>query len=105
VPIISAGFSILLLFVFITCFLPEVCASAILYLPNVLWSALLLMFEVIDFSKFALTGVQLSFGSCVSYYCTCVFATDKWNVSPKMRRWLILGCIFTFAVTMFVTNV
>ena len=104
IPVISVGFSFVLLLVLLVCILPEACAAVLLYLPNVIWSALLLLFETIDFSTFALTGLKLSLGSYVSYYGGCVFATDKWNVTPRLRRVLTIACVFAFAVTMFVTN-
>lgn len=99
VPLIGATFSLLLLFVVIACVLPVSAAAVVLYLPSMLWSALLLLFEVCDFSSFMIGGFSLSAGCIACYYLACTFCSDKWNVPTKMRRycacWLAAGCALT----------
>lgn len=85
VPLISGAFSLLLLFVVIACALPVSAAGVVLYLPSMLWSAVLLLFEICDFSSFAIGGFSLSAGCSACYYLSCTFCSDKWNVPAKMR--------------------
>ena len=92
VPLISAMFAFLLLFCVLACLLPLTLAPYLLYLPSVLWNLLLLTFEIVDFSSFALTSMQLSGASCVCYYGGVIFLTDKWNVTKKQSR--ILSAVF-----------
>ena len=104
VPLISAGFSLLLLFVFIACALPVSAASVILYLPSMLWSAVLLVFEACDFSSFMIRGFSLTAGGVVCYYLACTFASDKWNVSGRIRRVAVWGLSFVVVVATILYN-
>lgn len=85
-PLISATFAFLLSFVFLACLLPVAASSVLLYLPDLLWSLALLLFEVVDFSAFALTGWSISPQALIAYYGGCVLLTDKWNISATCRR-------------------
>ena len=105
VPLISALFSALLVFVVLASILPAICASVVLFLPNAVWSALLLLFQAVDFSSFALSGLMLSAGACVCYYAACVFSTDKWNLDTKLKYILSVTSILGFVATMVVLNV
>ncbi len=96
VPLISATFSLLLLLVFIACVLPVSAANVILYLPSMLWSAVLLLFEACDFSSFMIRGFSLTAGGVVCYYLACTFMSDKWNVSGKIRRCAVWGLMLAF---------
>ena len=104
-PIISAGFSFLLLFVLVACLLPSACAEVVLYLPNVLWSALMLVFEAVDFSTFAVTNVQMTGGSFVCYYGGCTFLTDKWNLRRRWKWIFAAVCFIGCAATLVVVNI
>ncbi len=96
VPVIDGIFTILLVFVLACCVLPTVVSTLALYLPSVVWSAIMLLFEVADFSTFRIDGVQLSFSICVFYYGGVLFSSDKCNLSRQTRRWLAIAC---FAVS------
>ena len=100
VPLISAAFAFLLLFAVIACVLPVGASGVVLYLPNVFWSAVLLLFEAVDFSSFALVGWQATWQACVCYYGGCVFATDKLYLSAVYKRvggaLCFSCCIFLF---------
>lgn len=102
VPIISAVFAFLLLCVFIACCLPASASVVVLYVPNVIWSFALLLFEAIDFSGFALSGWKLSTQSYICYYGGCVFLTDKWNCPALLRKMItftfFLAFIFFFLI-------
>ena len=99
VPLISASFSLLLLFVVIACMLPVSAASVVLYLPSMLWSAVLLVFEACDFSSFMIRGFSTTAGGMICYYLACTFFSDKWNVTPRFRRVCGYGLMIAFALT------
>ena len=104
-PFISIIFSWLFLFVLLACILPTGLEVALLYLPNAVWSAVLLLFERFDFSSFALKGIKISSGMAMVYIAACLFFTDKWNLK-KSTRFLLAGvCIFTFVAGMVALNV
>jgi competence protein ComEC len=104
VPFISIIFPLLFLFVALACVLPVGFATVILYLPNVLWSAVLLLFEAVDFTSFAIEGIAITSGLSLVYIAACLFFTDKWNLKKSLRFILALVCIFTFAVGMVALN-
>lgn len=95
VPIVSGAFALLLILTLCACVLPTACSAVLLGVPSVLWQALLLVFEIFDFSAFAWTK-PVSSGAVVAYYLGWCFATDKWNISAKTKRRLVLACFATF---------
>lgn len=105
VPFISAIFSILLLFVALACMLPSGTAVVLLYIPNVIWSAVLILFEVVDFTSFSIEGVQITPALSLVYIAATLFFTDKWNVKKSFT--LLIGgvCILAFAIGMVALNV
>ena len=104
VPLISASFSLLLVGVAIACFLPLSVAPILLYVPNVIWSAALLVFEAFDFSVFVLKGVTLTVGAFICYYGALSFFSDKWNLTVKQRRGFGLLCAAGFIVVVLIVN-
>lgn len=105
VPLISLSFSLLLGLGCVVCLLPIGLSAWILYLPRVLWSGCLLLFEVVDFSAFALSGIKLSFFTVAIYALGCTLFSDKWNLS-KFWRTLGIGICFTaFFVGVLVLNI
>ena len=104
VPFISGIFSVLLLFAVAASLLPAAATSVVLYLPSVVWSAALLLFEGVDFSSFALTGWKISIGGSICYYFGWLFLTDKWNL-PKIYKMLFsVACFLAFGITMYALN-
>ena len=97
VPLISVVFSVFLLLVAFACLLPISWAAVLLYVPNVVWSVLLLAFEIFDFSNFALTGITVGWSATVCYYLACSFFTDKWNLQKPQKYILFffaaLACV------------
>ncbi len=89
VPVIDGIFTILLLFTLLACVLPIATAPVLLYLPSLAWTMLTLIFEIADFSTFALKEVQVSALSCVFYYGGLTFATDKWDIPEKRKKVLL----------------
>jgi hypothetical protein len=65
----------------------------------------LLVFEAVDFTSFALEGLTISAAATVLYLMSTLFFTDKWNLKKSFR--FILGgvCILAFAATMAALNV
>ena len=98
VPLISLAFSFLLALVFIACIFPLSFATELLYLPNVIWTVLLLAFEIFDFSTFAVTGIALRGGGVCIYYLMCFFCTDKWNLPKKWRMACVVVCLAAFLI-------
>ncbi len=98
VPLVSVAFSFLLLFVALACVLPTPVGVVILYLPSVLWSAVLLLFQITDFSTFAFTDVTLSGGATLAYYAGWQFLSDKWNVTKGQRTFLAGTCFVALGV-------
>ncbi len=90
VPFTDGIFTILLVLTGIACLLPTAFSGVLLYLPSVVWSAATLVFEVADFSSFALSGVKISAAICLSYYGGLSFLSDKWNVTRRMKIFLAL---------------
>lgn len=105
VPLIAAVFSQLLLTVAIACVLPLELAFVALYIPNVLWSAVMLLFEAVDFTSFALEGLAVSSGLIFVYFLAALFFTDKWNLKNSSRLILGFACILAFAIGMVALNV
>ena len=83
VPLISAVFSLLLLLVLIACALPLWCSTVLLFAPNAIFHALLLLFEIFDFSTFAITGLNLTGGGLVCWGVGTTVLSDKCN----LRAW------------------
>ena len=104
VPFIGAVFSVLLLLTVVACLLPLSAAPVVLYLPNIVWSAVLLLFEAFDFSSFAIKGVTLTVGAFVCYYAALSFLSDKWNVTAKQRKLFGLLCGVGLAAVVLITN-
>jgi len=84
VPIVSCIFPFTVLFGVIALCAPTYLVAIILHLPNAIWSALFLIFRVVEFSP-SLVGVKLSFSALLFYYVLLLFCSDKFNVSKKMK--------------------
>ncbi len=104
VPLISGVFALLLLVSVLSCLFPIALAHYLLYVPALLWNLLLLVFEIVDFSTFAVTAMQLSGGNCVCYYGGLIFLTDKWNLSKKHSYTLSAVCFGGFLITLAMLN-
>ena len=104
VPVFSIVFSLFLLAVVLATILPFF-AAWILYVPNVVWSLLLLIFQTADFTSFALTGVKISSFAILPYYAACLFISDKFNLSKRWKVGLFSLAFCAFAVSMVALNV
>ncbi len=105
VPFIDGMFTILLVMVVIACFLPVSLSGGILFLPSIVWSGSTLLFEAMDFSTFALTGVTFSAMGCVAYYAWVVFLSDKINLSAKRRKIVAWSFFLAFLACTIAVNV
>lgn len=103
VPLISAAFSLLLLFVAVACLLPTAVSSVVLYLPLVVWSALILLFQTVEFSV-VLENLVLSGGSLLCYYMGLTFSTDKWNMKKSLKIVVVVMCFIGFGITVYALN-
>ena len=104
VPFISGVFSVLLLFVATASLLPAALSSIILYMPSLVWSAALLVFEVVDFSSTALLKWDISIIGAICYYGGWLFLTDKWNMPKACKYAFAIACFLAFGVTMYALN-
>ncbi|MBE5752219.1 MAG: ComEC family competence protein [Clostridiales bacterium] len=105
VPLIGVVFSALLLMAFVMCLLPVAIAKYVLFLPNVLLTAVLLFFEIFDFSLVAFSGWRLTWSAFACYYLAWSFATDKWNLSRELRALLFTVCAVGCVLTTVVVNI
>lgn len=103
VPLISAVFSFVLLFAVIACCLPALFSQAILYVPNVIFSTLLLLFEALDFSTFAFIGPKLSLPFYLCYYAALLLISDKFNLTKRYKRLFSALCFSAFILSMVVS--
>jgi predicted membrane metal-binding protein len=104
VPLISAAFGFLLLFAVIACVLPISWSVFLLYLPNLLWSAALLLFEAVDFSTFLLEAKAVPMAATIAYFVGCTFLSDKWNLPKIYRKGAAWACFMVFAVVLLIAN-
>ena len=104
VPLISAAFGFLLLFAVIACVLPISWSVFLLYLPNLLWSAALLLFEAVDFSTFLLEAKAVPMVATIAYFVGCTFLSDKWNLPKIYRKGAAWACFMVFAVVLLIAN-
>ncbi len=101
VPLVTATFSALLLLVLIASLLPVGLSSILLYLPMLIWSGLLLVFQTLDFSKLCITSLKVEYGSMISYYLGIAFCSDKFNLKPCVKRIFACVCFTAFAITVY----
>ncbi len=103
VPFTDGIFTVLLVAIAVCCLLPTAFSAVLLYVPSVVWTAAMLVFEVVDFSTFSLTDVPLTLGSCVCYYGGILFLSDKFNLSKFARACLslILFGVFVLSTVFF----
>lgn len=101
VPLVTATFSALLLLVLLASILPIGISAAVLYLPTLIWSGLLLVFQVIDFSKSSITSINVAYGSMICYYLGIAFCSDKFNLTTKYRRIFAIVCFTAFVITVY----
>ncbi len=103
VPLIGAVFSLLLAFVFLACIFPVSWGFVILYLPNVVWSGLLLLFESISFGAISIAHFPLA--ATASYYTSVSLCSGRWNVKRGTLALfaVLFACVCVCAVV--ITNV
>ncbi len=105
VPFFGAVFSLLLAFVCVAAVLPIAWSGVILYIPNVVWSAALLLFQTIDFSAFCIENVIVPTAGLVCYFLALSFVSDKWNLSKTVRVALTVLCFLLSFSCLFIANV
>lgn len=105
VPIFSVVFVALLSVIVVACCLPVAVGSVVLYVFNVLVFGMLLLFEAVDFSAFAITGLQIPIGGYICYYGCCIFCTDKWNLHRAWRVSFALLFASSFILTLIVGKI
>ena len=101
VPIVVTAFSALLILVLIASLLPLAVSSVLLYLPKVVWSVLLLLFQTVDFSSFALSGLTVGKSGMICYYLALAFVSDKLNLKKRTRAVFASVCFLAFGITVY----
>ncbi|MBQ8685643.1 MAG: ComEC/Rec2 family competence protein [Clostridia bacterium] len=101
VPLVSVCFSVLLAFVVIACVLPVAASAVALYVPSTVWSVLLLLFQLVEFSALTVSSSAITGGAFVCYYGGLVFLTDKWNLSRALRWAMAAVFLSGFCVILF----
>ncbi len=96
VPVIDGIFTLLLVVVLLACCLPLAFGKVFLFLPSVIWSALILVFEVADFSNFQLEVDGLPVGGVICFYVAITLLSDKWNLPKGLRRGFALLFFLAF---------
>ncbi len=94
-PLISACFSLLLIAVAIACVFPTAIIGVLLYPFETILSALLLVFQLVDFSGFCLQNFALPITALLCYYAGLAFCTDKWNMPVLKKSGIITGCMLS----------
>jgi competence protein ComEC len=102
-PFISAIFSFLLLFVFLACCFPILFSRVLLFIPNLLISFSMLLFEVTDFSTLSISFV-IPVSLNLSYYTAVLLASDKFNLKKGYKWAMVSVCFLAFVVTVFALN-
>lgn len=96
VPLLSAVFFPLLCFVAVAS-LVAAFESVLLLAPNLLLSAMLLLFQAVEFST-VFAGATLSVGGVLSYYGALLFCIDKWNVSKLQKLMSVVVFLIAFFI-------
>ena len=105
VPLISVCFSALLSIACIASVFPIAWSGAILYAPSVAWSAVVLLFQTVDFSVFCIEGLAVPISALIAYFLGLSFLSDKWNFSKRMRYACALACFLIAFCCIFNLNV
>lgn len=95
VPLVGMYFSALLVFSIVACILPLSVSYIVLFVPNVVWSATLLPFEIFNFTASTLGGITFTAPATTCYYAGLTFLTDKWNITKRYK--IFLFCLFETA--------
>ncbi|MBQ8352548.1 MAG: ComEC/Rec2 family competence protein [Clostridia bacterium] len=99
VPMITLGFSPLLVFAMVGAFFPPSLLPTVFYLPNLLLGASTLLFHIFDFSSGVIRELHLLPQSVICYYAALIFCTDKINFCKWQKRTVAA----TFAVCCIIT--
>lgn len=105
VPLVGAVYSVLFTFVCVAAVLPIAWSGAILYVSSVVWSAVLILFQTIDFSAFCIEGVIVPASGLICYFLALSFVSDKWNLSKPVRFAFALLCFLLSFSCLFIGNV
>ena len=104
VPLVSAAFSVLLTLVCVGAVLPIAWCGAILYVSSAAWSAVLILFQTIDFSAFCVENVIVPTSGLICYFMALSFVSDKWDLSKRLRALFALLCFLASFSCLFIEN-
>ncbi len=102
VPLISFAFPFLFVLTLTSSFLPAVASRVLLFIPNVIVSVFLLLFETTSFLALTPADFTLKTVSFALYYLAFTFLSDKWNLPRGLRIVCFVILITAFTVTGFI---
>jgi hypothetical protein len=70
----------------------------------VVWSAVLLIFQTLDFSHGLIESVVVSGEAMICYYAACLFLTDKWNASKRYKIVMFTAFAALFVIVFALSN-
>ncbi len=97
VPLMSVGFSGLLLLTVVSSLFP-IAAVILLYVPNLCINLLMLPFHVLELQMGVVAGSGLSTEALLCYYVGWIFLSDKFNLA----KWQKCGIVGIFAISFIV---
>ncbi|MBR2341071.1 MAG: ComEC/Rec2 family competence protein [Clostridia bacterium] len=102
VPCVGVIFPITLAFCAAACLLPSVLSKIILFFPNIVWSLIALIFQVLDFS-FVITGGAIPLGVPLCYYGALLVLSDKFNFTrdKKVAAFSVFTLCFALGLLLF----
>lgn len=98
VPLFGTLYTCTFACVALSCLFPLSFASVLNYLPNLVWSSVLLVFEIVELSTI-LNGVVLSFSAFLAYYLCFLFCTDKFCLSKKWKGGFLMLFLACFVLS------
>lgn len=104
VPLISAVFSALLTLSFLAAALPVSFATALLFLPSAIFSAVLLILHAFSFTGAAIEEWRVPFAAFVAYYATVCCLSDRVNLPLRRRIFFAVLAFSAFVVVMVGSN-
>ena len=101
VPCVGIIFSLTLGFSALACLLPSSFAVVVLWIPNLLWTISLLIFQTLDFSVL-FERVTLNGLAIFCYYAFLIVLSGKFNLNGKEKKTLLcalaLSCVCAYII-------
>lgn len=103
VPLVGSIYTLFLAFAAVACLLPSA-APVLLWLPNLVCTALFIPFQSFSFVFPFMENAVFSSLSAALYCLIWLILSDKINLAPPVRTFLLFLLLFAFGYTMYATN-